>query len=100
MNSQWKTKIKAYAGKSVPKFKFEAKFGSKGTGNGWFDGPYFVANDKQGNIYVSDFDNHRIQIFDSNGQWLKSIRSKWVWKWSIQLSSRNCIQLQKSHVCC
>jgi len=68
MNSQWKTKIEEYAEKSVPKFKFIAKFGTKGSGNGQFNGAFFVATDKQGNI-------HRIQMFDFNGQWLKSIGS-------------------------
>jgi DNA-binding beta-propeller fold protein YncE len=75
MNYQWKTKIEKYAEKSVPMFEFIAKFGTKGSENGQFNSPWFVANDKQGNIYVSDCGNNRIQVFDSNGQWLKSIGS-------------------------
>jgi hypothetical protein len=75
-NSQWKTKTEQYVEKYVPMFKFIAKFGSQDSGNGQFNNPEFVATDKQGNIYVSGCDNHRIQIFDSNGQWLKSIGSK------------------------
>jgi len=67
-NSQWKTKIEQYAAKSVAHFQFITKFGSKGSGNGQFRNPWFVFNDKQGNIYVSDSNNHRIQIFDGNGQ--------------------------------
>jgi DNA-binding beta-propeller fold protein YncE len=74
-NSKWRTKIEEYAKKYLPVFKFVAKFGSKGSGNGQFDGPWFVATDEQCNIYVSDCRNHRIQIFDSNGQWMKSIGS-------------------------
>ncbi len=57
-------------------FKFVVKFGSKGSANRQFDYPYFVAIDYQGNIYVSDCNNHRIQIFNCNGQWMKSIGSK------------------------
>jgi DNA-binding beta-propeller fold protein YncE len=75
-DSKWRTKIEEYAKKSLPMFKLVAKFGSKGSGNGQFDCPYFVATDNQGNIYVSDCINHRIQIFDCNGQWMKSIGSK------------------------
>jgi hypothetical protein len=75
-NSQWKKRIENYAEKSVPKFKFITKFGSNGSGNGQFSCAYFVVIDKQGNIYVSDCWNHRIQIFDRNRQWLKSIGSK------------------------
>jgi DNA-binding beta-propeller fold protein YncE len=74
-DSKWRTKIGEYAKKSLPMFKFVAKFGSKGSGNGQFDYSYFVAIDKYGNIYVSDSDNHRIQVFDCNGQWIKSIGS-------------------------
>jgi hypothetical protein len=59
-----------------PMFKFIAKFGSQDSGNGQFKNPEFVATDEQGNIYVSDYNSHRIQTFDSNRQWLKSTGSK------------------------
>jgi hypothetical protein len=36
--------------------------GSRGSGNGQFDGPYGVLIDSQGRIIVSDFMNHRIQV--------------------------------------
>jgi DNA-binding beta-propeller fold protein YncE len=75
VDSKWRTKIEEYAAKSMPIFKLVTKFGSKGSDNGQFGGPYFVACNKQGNIYVSDRFNHRIQIFDCNGQWIKSIGS-------------------------
>jgi hypothetical protein len=74
-NSKWRTKIEEYAKKSVPMFKFVAKFGSYGSVNGQFRYPWFVANDNQGNIYISEYSNHRIQLFDSNGHWIKSIGS-------------------------
>jgi len=75
-DSKWRTKIEEYAKKFVPMFKFVAKFGSYGGCNGKFKSPHFVATDKQGNIYVSDRCNHRIQIFNCNEQWMRSDGSK------------------------
>jgi hypothetical protein len=68
-NSMWKKKIGEYREQLIPMFKFIAKFGSKGSASGQFINPYFVTACKQGNNYVSDFGNHKIQIFDSNEQW-------------------------------
>jgi hypothetical protein len=65
--NKWRTKIEEYAKNSVPMFKFIANFGSNDSVNGKFNSPFFVTTDKQGNIYASDCDNHRIQIFNSNG---------------------------------
>ncbi len=50
--------------------------GRSGTGDGQFNGPYSVAVDGQGNIYVPDTFNHRVQKFDRNG--------KFVTKWGSQ----------------
>lgn len=44
-------------------------FGSVGTGNGQFQSPREVAVDPQGNIYVADAENNRVQAFDTNGNW-------------------------------
>jgi DNA-binding beta-propeller fold protein YncE len=74
-DSTWRRKIEEYIENSTPMFKFKTKFGSGGSGNGQFNGPLFVTTDKQGDIYVSDRNNHRIQVFDSNQQWKKSIGS-------------------------
>ena len=43
------------------------KWGSNGAGNGQFASPSGVAVDGNGNVYVSDALNSRIQKFDSNG---------------------------------
>lgn len=43
-------------------------WGSEGTGNGQFCRPWGICCDQQGNIIVGDRSNHRIQIFDVNGQ--------------------------------
>lgn len=40
------------------------QFGKRGPGDGQFNFPSFVALDGQGNIYISDTLNFRIQIFD------------------------------------
>ncbi|MEI6154444.1 MAG: BACON domain-containing carbohydrate-binding protein, partial [Deltaproteobacteria bacterium] len=42
---------------------FIRKWGSKGTGDGQFNNPYFPGVDAQGNVYVPDQNNHRIQKF-------------------------------------
>ena len=43
-------------------------WGSEGSGNGQFCRPWGICCDQQGNIVVGDRSNHRIQVFDSNGQ--------------------------------
>jgi DNA-binding beta-propeller fold protein YncE len=47
-----------------------ATVGASGSGNGQFFYPYDVAVDGSGNLYVADTNNHRIQKFDSNGNFL------------------------------
>ena len=42
-------------------------WGSKGTGPGQFNIPHSIAIDRQDNIYVGDRTNHRIQVFDTEG---------------------------------
>ncbi len=49
---------------------FVLKWGSSGTGDGEFKYPRGVAVDGSGNVYVTDFDNNRIQKFDSSGKFL------------------------------
>ncbi|MCY1021116.1 DUF6265 family protein [Pyxidicoccus sp. MSG2] len=50
--------------------KFRFTFGRRGTGKGEFEEPSGVAVDQDGNIYVSDAGNHRIQKFDDQGRFL------------------------------
>jgi streptogramin lyase len=49
------------------------RWGSHGTAEGQFYSPYGVASDSQGNVYVADTHNDRIQKFDSDGTFL----TKW-----------------------
>jgi DNA-binding beta-propeller fold protein YncE len=50
-----------------------AAWGSRGSGNGEFNTPTSIAVDTQNNkVYVSDPVNRKIQIFDTNGQFVTS----------------------------
>lgn len=44
-------------------YKFAAKWGSYGSGDGQFISPQGIAVDSLGNVYVADTGNHRIQKF-------------------------------------
>jgi sugar lactone lactonase YvrE len=49
-------------------------FGSWGWGNGQFDFPTDVAvNESAGEVYVADFFNERIAVFDLSGTWLRNL---------------------------
>jgi len=51
-------------------YDFVLKWGSSGTGDGQFHYSYGVAVDSNGNIYVTDVYNYRVQKFDSSGGFL------------------------------
>jgi sugar lactone lactonase YvrE len=46
-------------------------WGSKGTGPGQFNTPHSIAIDRDDNIYVGDRGNHRVQVFDTEGTFLR-----------------------------
>jgi sugar lactone lactonase YvrE len=46
-------------------------WGTKGTAPGQFRLPHAIAIDRNNNIYVGDRTNHRIQIFDTDGKFLR-----------------------------
>lgn len=64
-----------YANPRVVKFSREGKYllewGKRGTGPGEFGLPHNLVVDSRGRVYVTDRDNRRIQVFDSNGEFLK-----------------------------
>jgi peptidylamidoglycolate lyase len=51
------------------------KWGTKGKEDGEFNIPHSLSLDDNGNVYVADRENNRIQIFDSNGVFLKQLQN-------------------------
>jgi len=47
--------------------------GKPGRDNSHFDSPSSIAFNSVGNLYVSDTNNHRVQVFDPAGRWLATI---------------------------
>lgn len=76
-----------YGNSRIIKFSKEGKYifewGKKGNKPGEFNTPHGIDLDLQGNIYVADRDNNRIQKFDNNGNFLK----EWKNDTAIQLYS-------------
>ena len=52
------------------------KFGSNGSNIGQFRGPIGVAFDSHNHLYVVDNRNHRVQMFDTNGNYLLQFGSE------------------------
>lgn len=53
--------------------KWIKSWGEPGDGPGQLNTPHSIAADAQGNIYVADRGNRRIQVFDSDGKLLRQI---------------------------
>ena len=52
---------------------FVRQFGSEGSANGQFETPCDVTHSEDGNLYVSDHGNDRIQVFDTQGKFLHTL---------------------------
>ena len=69
-----------YINSRVVKFSAEGKYlfewGTKGSKPGQFHLPHAIDLDKNGNVYVADRQNDRIQVFDPNGKFLKEFNDK------------------------
>ena len=68
--SLWQIRIIIVYRCSLLMAHFVGKFGEKGSKNGQFNYPWDVAVNSEGNIVVSDTRNHRIQLFNLEGQFL------------------------------
>jgi tripartite motif-containing protein 71 len=55
---------------------FLMAWGQQGTREGQFNAPEGIAVDGEGNVYVADTENHRVQKFDANGKFLLQWGSK------------------------
>ena len=67
--SPWRVDVKPH------QYKVVKSCGSGGEREGEFDEPYSIAkNEKTGNIAVADHDNKRVQLFDENLKYLRTIR--------------------------
>ncbi len=51
-------------------YDFDFCFGSHGSGNGQFDEPWDITIDQDGNMYVTDAHNDRVQKFTSSGNYV------------------------------
>ena len=64
-----------YGNSRVAKFGSDGNlakdWGERGAEPGRFHTPHSILVDKQGLVYVADRENHRIQVFDSEGKFLK-----------------------------
>ena len=54
--------------------KWIKSFGEPGDGPGQLNTPHSIAADNQGNIYVANRGNARIEVFDSDGKYLRQIK--------------------------
>jgi hypothetical protein len=65
--------INSRVAKLDPEGNWIKSWGERGDKPGEFNTPHSIAADAQGNIYVADRFNRRIQVFDSEGTFLRSI---------------------------
>ena len=55
---------------------FVRQIGSEGSGKGEFDGPFDITHDEEGNLYVTDCGNDRVQVFNTQGKFLRLLTTK------------------------
>ena len=56
--------------------KYMFEWGKKGNKEGEFDIPHGISLDSNGNVYVADRENNRIQVFDSTGKFINQFSDK------------------------
>tara|TARA_B110000116_G_scaffold41968_1_gene34342 strand:+ start:134 stop:1162 length:1029 start_codon:yes stop_codon:yes gene_type:complete len=79
-----------YSNAKVHKYNKDGKYlfswGESGTGEGQFNIVHNISTDSEGLVYVADRENHRIQVFDKNGNYL----DQWI-----NLSRAACLYIDK-----
>jgi DNA-binding beta-propeller fold protein YncE len=65
--------INSRVAKADKQGKWLMSWGEPGSQPGQFNTPHAIAADAQGNIYVADRGNRRIQVFDGQGKFLRQI---------------------------
>jgi streptogramin lyase len=63
--------VNSRVGKANAKGEWVASWGSLGTGQGQFDTPHGIAVSPKDEVYVADRGNRRIQVFDTEGKYLR-----------------------------
>ena len=59
--------------KISPQGEFLLKWGEPGNGPGQFNRPAGIAVDGDGDVYVADWHNHRVQVFSPHGEFLAEL---------------------------
>lgn len=54
----------------VPRYRYLTQWGNAGAGNGQFNLPVGVAADGAGRVFVTDYGNARVEVFNSDGVYL------------------------------
>src|SRR6476661_3983134 len=54
--------------------KWVKSFGEPGSGPGQLNTPHSIATDAQGNVYVANRGNSRIEVYDGDGKYLRNIK--------------------------
>ena len=67
----WNARVHKYA----PDGKLLMSWGTPGTGPGEFNLPHNICCDGEGLVYVADRENHRIQVFDGNGRYIRQVNN-------------------------
>jgi len=62
------------------KLEYVNSFGCHGNRGGEFDYPNDIAEDGAGHLYVSDYHNHHVQVFDCKGLFLYTFCEKGAFK--------------------
>ncbi len=88
----------------IIEYKFVRCFGEHGMVNGKFQFPKYGAFDSTNNLYVTDLCNHRVQVFTSDGQFLRAIPQLPYGQtlnhpWAIAIDSSDTVYVNESGEC-